>query len=127
MKRLWLVLALCSLPLSALAEDKEYLYFRDVNVSAYQNMRELFDLPNRPGNYEITLVSDSIGPLTFSVFRVHEDEETLIKRTRSFHLRDHEFQFPFPNRQGAYDLIVEIANSNPAGRAKVSVIVVELP
>jgi len=127
MKRLWLIALLFALPLSAPAEETEYLYYRDVKVSAYQSMREFFDLPDRPGNYEITLVSDAIGPLTFGVFRVHEDEDTLIKRTRSFRLRDHEFHLGFPNPHGEFDLIVEIANSNPAASAAVSVIVVEVP
>lgn len=127
MKHLWLIVLLYALPLPVSAEEAEYLYYRDVKVPAYQSMREFFDLPDRPGNYEITLVSDAIGPLTFGVFRVHEDEDTLIKRTRSFHLRDHELHLRFPNQHGEFDLIVEIANSNPASSAEVSVIVVEVP
>ena len=115
-----------SLPVQA-ADDKEYLYYRDVTVPAFQNMREFFNLPNRKGNYQVTLVSDSVGPLTFRIIRAEEDVEKEVKRQRSYNISDHEFHFPFENPDGKYDLIVEMANSNPVGSAKVSVIVVELP
>ncbi len=109
------------------AEDNEYLYYRDVTIPAFQNMREFFNLPNHPGHYQVTLVSDSVGPLTFRIIRAEEDIEIEIKRHRSYHVGDHEFHFSFANTEGKFDLIVEMANSNPAGSAKVSVIVVELP
>jgi len=115
-----------SAPLHA-AEEQEYLYFRDVTIPAFQNMREFFNLPNRQGSYEVTLVSDSIGPLTFRIIRAEEDVEKEIKRHRSYSISDHEFHLHFPNSEGKFDLIVEMANSNPAGSAKVSVIVVEQP
>jgi hypothetical protein len=121
-----LLLLTLSAPVQA-AEEKEYLYYRDVTIPAFQNMREFFNLPNRPGNYQVTLVSDSIGPLTFRIIRAEEDVEKEIKRQRSYHISDHEFHFPFANPEGKYDLIVEMANSNPAGSAKISVIVVEQP
>jgi len=121
-----LLLLTLSAPVQA-AEEKEYLYYRDVTIPAFQNMREFFNLPNRKGNYQVTLVSDSIGPLTFRIIRAEEDVEQEIKRQRSYSISDHEFHFPFANPEGKYDLIVEMANSNPAGAAKVSVIVVDLP
>jgi len=108
-------------------ENKEYLYYRDVNIPAFQNLREFFNLPNRPGEYQVTLVSDAIGPLTFRIIRAEEDIETEIKQTRSYSVGEHEFHLPFDNPDGKFDLIVEMANSNPVGSAKVSVIVVELP
>jgi len=117
---------LISLPAWA-AEDEDYLYYRDVSVSPYQNLREFFDMPNRAGVYQVTLVSDAIGPLTFTIRRVHGDKETVIQQARSFALKDHEFHAQFENAIGQDDLLVEIANSNPALGAKVSVIVVELP
>jgi len=123
---LLLILVLLT-PVHAWAEEQDYLYYRDVNVPAYQTLREFFDLPNRPGRYEVTLVSDAFGPLTFSIFRVYHEKEVLLKRSRSYKIRDHEFQVAFPNPHGDRDLIVEIANSNPAKSAKVSVYVVELP
>lgn len=106
---------------------EDYLYYRDVTVPPYQQLREFFDLPDRPGNYEITLVSDAVGPLTFKLLRVQEDREHAFRQGRSYRLGDHEFQARFPNPRGLYDLIVVIANSNPAAPAKVSVYVVELP
>ncbi|MDX8395370.1 MAG: hypothetical protein R8K22_03040 [Mariprofundaceae bacterium] len=111
----------------AFAEEQEYLYYRDINVPPYQKLREFFDLPNRPGNYEVTLVSDAVGPLTFHLIRVEEEKETTINKHRSYSLKDHEFHVPFTNRNGKYDLIVEMANSNPASKAKVSVFVIEQP
>ncbi|MDX8404465.1 MAG: hypothetical protein R8K54_08700 [Mariprofundaceae bacterium] len=120
-----LLLLMLSAP--AQAEEQEYLYYRDVTIPAFQNMREFFNLPDRKGNYQVTLVSDSIGPLTFRIIRAEEDVEKEIKRHRSYSISDHEFHFPFTNREGKFDLIVEMANSNPAGSAKVSVIVVEQP
>jgi hypothetical protein len=107
--------------------NNEYLYYRDLNVPAYQSLREFFDLPNRPGKYQITLISDSLGPLTFRIIRAQEDHETVLENRRSYRLKDHEFHMYYDNPQGKYDLIVEIANSNPTGSAKVSVIVTEPP
>jgi len=109
------------------AEHKDYLYYRDVSVSPYQNLREFFDMPDRAGIYQVTLVSDAIGPLTFTIQRVHGDKEMMIQQARSFAVKDHEFHAQFENTSGQDDLLVEIANSNPALGAKVSVIVVELP
>lgn len=109
------------------AEEKEYLYYRDVTIPAFQKMREFFNLPNRKAHYQVTLVSDSIGPLTFRIIRVEDDVEVEIKRHRSYSIGDHEFHLPFDNPEGKYDLIVEMANSNPVTSAKVSVIVVEPP
>lgn len=120
---LFLILMLLTFP--AHAEDKEYLYYRDVTITAFQNLREFFNLPNRPQNYEITLISDAIGPLTFTVIRVEDDKETILDRSRSYRIGDHNFHIHFKNPEGHYDLIVEMANSNPAGSANVSVIVVE--
>jgi len=114
-------------PQICLAGEQNYLYSREVNVPAFQTLREFFDLPDRPGNYEVTLVSDAIGPLTFHVLRVHEETETTVKRTRSYKVRDHEFHQSFNNPAGRYDLIVAISNANPAAAARVSVFVVELP
>jgi len=108
-------------------EQKDYLYFRDVNVGPYQNLREFFDMPDRSGHYQVTLVSDSIGPLTFDVRRVEGEKETHLQKTRSYAIGDHEFHSVFNNMAGKDDLMVEIANSNPVFSAKVSVIVVELP
>ncbi len=115
-----------AMPLQA-AEEKNYLYYRDVSIPAFQNMREFFNLPNRPGKYQVTLVSDAIGPLTFRILRAEEDLEQEIKQQRSYSIGDHEFHLPFDNPNGKFDLIVEMANSNPVGSAKVSVIVVEQP
>lgn len=122
---LFLLLFLAS-PLQA-AEEKNYLYYRDVTIPAFQNMREFFNLPNRPGDYQVTLVSDAVGPLTFRILRAEEDLEKEIKKQRSYSVGDHEFHLPFANPEGKFDLIVEMANSNPVGSAKVSVIVVEQP
>ena len=123
----WVLLMLI-LPAAGWAQEKQdYLYQRDVTVPAYHTLREFFDMPNRPGTYEVTLVSDAIGPLTFRIIRVQGDREHTIKRARSYHVHEHEFQASFNNPKGAYDLIVEISNSNPAEGAKVTVFVVELP
>ena len=123
------MLALLFISSTAWAEDQQqdYLYERDVIVPAFQTLREFFDMPNHPGNYEVTLVSDSIGPLTFRVIRVQGEKEHTIKRQRSYRVNDHAFHATFRNPLGTDDLIVEIANSNPAARAKVSVYVVQLP
>jgi len=107
--------------------DKEYLYFRDANVPPFQKSREFFDMPNRKGFFEVTLVSDSVGPLTFRIVRVKGDVERTEVQRRSYSMGNHEFQARFDNAAGEDDLIVEIANSNPAAVAKVSVFVVELP
>jgi len=109
------------------ATETDYLYYRDANVPPFQKSREFFDMPNRPGTYEVTMVSDTVGPLTFRVVRVHGDHEETIQQKRSYKIGVHEFQARFNNPAGADDLIVEIANSNPATVAKVAVFVVELP
>ncbi len=106
---------------------QDYLYFRDANVPPFQKSREFFDMPDRPGYYGITLVSDDVGPLTFRILRVDDDVEKLIKHQRSYSLKNHEFSMRFANPKGQYDLIVEIANSNPLTSSSVSVIVVEEP
>lgn len=110
-----------------LANETDYLYYRDANVPPFQKSREFFDMPNRPGLYEVTMVSDTVGPLTFRVVRVHGDIEQTMQQRRSYKIGAHEFQARFNNPEGADDLIVEIANSNPAAVAKVAVFVVELP
>ena len=134
MRHLSFALLLCCLilPLGSLAAesqasgpDQNYLYYRDANVPPFQKSREFFDMPNRPGRYGITLVSYDTGPLTFQILRVEEEIEKIINIHRSYDLNDHEFHMVFDNPDGKFDLIVEIANSNPVSRAKVSVIVVE--
>ncbi len=122
-----LVVLLLLLAPSIPAGAQDYLYSRDVNVPAFQTLREFFDLPDRPGRYEVTMVSEAIGPLTFRVLRVHEESEKVLKQTRSYHVGNHEFNLSFNNPAGRYDLMVEISNANPAAKARVSVIVVELP
>lgn len=109
------------------ASQQDYLYQRDVTVPAYQTLREFFDMPNRPGNYEVTLLSDGIGPLTFRVTRVRDEHEQLLGSKRSYRVGTHDFQQRFNNPQGEDDLMVEISNSNPAAKARVSLFVVELP
>ncbi|MDX8390957.1 MAG: hypothetical protein R8K53_00055 [Mariprofundaceae bacterium] len=113
------------LPAAAMAQD--YLYQRDVTVPAYQTMREFFDMPNRAGHYEVTLVSEAVGPLTFKIIRVRGDQEHSLARKRSYHVGSHSVQQRFNNPQGEDDLMVEIANSNPAVESVVTVFVVELP
>ncbi|HXH63953.1 MAG TPA: hypothetical protein VNH42_00415 [Mariprofundaceae bacterium] len=108
-------------------QDHEYLYYRDLTVPPFQSLREFFDLPNHPGSYEITLVSEALGPLTFKVMRVRGEHETTLQQYRSYHIHDHEFHLKFDNTDGQADLMVSIANSNPATSAKVTVIVVQLP
>lgn len=127
----WLLLALL-LPLGGHAAESQngdtqqnYLYYRDANVPPFQKSREFFDMPDRPGKYGITLISYDVGPLTFQVLRVEDDVEKMIRFHRSYSFKDHEFHMVFDNPDGVFDLIVEIANSNPMSRAKVSVIVVE--
>jgi len=128
MMRLWLCALFCLCSVSAwAAEQEDYLYFRDVSISPYQNLREFFDMPNRAGSYQITLVSDSVGPLTFTISRVEGDLETQVKQIRSYAVGDHEFHYAFDNPTGEDDLLVEIANSNPILGVNLSVIVVELP
>jgi excinuclease UvrABC nuclease subunit len=127
-----LLLAATALPWAAHAADNqgpdhEYLYYRDLNVPPFQSLREFFDLPNHPGNYEVTLVSEAVGPLTFKVMRVRGEHEVTLKQYRSYHIHDHEFHLTFDNSDGQADLMVGIANSNPATSAKVTVIVVQLP
>jgi len=120
-------LVLLCVAMPAQAADKDYLYYRDANVPPFQESREFFDMPNRPGLYEVTLFSENVGPLTFRMARVHEEHESTLVQSRSYKVGNHEFQARFDNPRGVDDLIVEIANSNPASVARVSVIVVELP
>lgn len=115
---------LCVPPCNALAT--EYLYQRDVKVPAYQTLREFFDMPDRPGRYEVSMYSESIGPLTFRVTRVQGEHEHLIGSKRSYSVGSHDFQQDFDNGDGKDDLMVKISNSNPAAIAVVSVYVVEL-
>jgi len=107
--------------------DKEYLYYRDVMVPQFQKLREFFDMPDRPGHYEVTMVSDAVRPLSFRLVRVQGDHEITVVQKRSYKVGDHQFQSRFDNPKGEDDLLVEISNSNPAVAAKVSVYVVELP
>ncbi len=107
--------------------DEEYLYYRDANVPPFQKSREFFDMPNRKGFFEVTMVSDAVGPLTFRIVRVSGDAEKTQVQQRSYRVGSHEFQTRFDNASGHDDLIVEISNSNPAIVAKVAVFVVELP
>jgi hypothetical protein len=109
------------------AAPQEYIYDRDVIVPPYQTLREFFDMPNRPGHYEVTMVSEAIGPLTFKVIRVKGEHEIIQGSKRSYNVGSHDFQQRFDNPTGNDDLIVQIANSNPATNAKVTVYVVELP
>jgi len=111
---------------NGIALDKDYLYYRDANVPPFQKSREFFDMPNRPGSYEVTLVSESIGPLTFRLVRVTGDQEKTVVEQRSYRAGNHEFQARFDNDSGKDDLIVEISNSNPVVAATVSVVVVEI-
>ncbi|MDX8393162.1 MAG: hypothetical protein R8K21_01070 [Mariprofundales bacterium] len=106
-------------------EENEYLYYRDVRVAPYQNLREFFDMPDRFGRYEVTLISESLGPLTFRILRAHDDKESIIKQKRSYHVGNHEFRMLFTIDDKNDDLIVEIANSNPAATANISLFVVE--
>jgi len=110
----------------AIEIDKDYLYYRDANVPPFQESREFFDMPNRPGHYEVTMVSESIGPLTFRLVRVTGEREKTVVQQRSYRAGNHEFQARFDNTSGEDDLIVEIANSNPVVAATVSVVVVEV-
>lgn len=108
-------------------KDAEYLYFRESSIAPYQNMREFFDMPNRPGTYEVTLLSDAMSPLTFHLIRSHDGEDgKTLKKKRSFHLGDHNFHYYFTNPKGEDDLVVEVANSNPTMKANVSIVVTEL-
>jgi len=111
---------------SAIEIDKDYLYYRDANVPPFQKSREFFDMPNRPGSYEVTMVSESIGPLTFRLVRVTGEREKTVVQQRSYRAGNHEFQARFDNMSGEDDLIVEISNSNPVVAATVSVVVVEI-
>ncbi|MDQ6963851.1 MAG: hypothetical protein Q9M13_02900 [Mariprofundales bacterium] len=109
------------------AHGSEYLYYRDVVIPPFKSMREFFDLPNRSGEYEVTLVSDALGPLTFRLLRVEDEHESLAIKSRSYSIEDHQFQASFTNSSGKDDLIVIIDNSNPLVSARVSVYVVEPP
>ncbi|MDQ6982520.1 MAG: hypothetical protein Q9M08_05910 [Mariprofundus sp.] len=117
----------CAIEAGGFEFDKEYLYSRDAIVPPFQKSREFFDMPNRPGNYEVIMVSENVGPLTFRMVRARgEQEKTLVQR-RSYRAGNHEFEAYFNNLSGNDDLIVEIANSNPVASATVSVFVVEVP
>ncbi len=118
---------MASVELHAFEFDKNYLYYRDAHVPPFQKSREFFDMPDRPGFFEVTMVSDTAGPLTFRIVRVRDEVEQTLAQKRSYHVGSHEFQAHFDNVEGSDDLIVEIANSNPAAVAKVAVFVVELP
>jgi len=131
MMRFCFVVFLTLLVTPAMAADEhqeDYLYFREVHLAPYQHLREFFDIPNRSGVYEVTLVSDSLGPLTFAILRVlkEDDVETLVRQERSYHMNNHEFHAKFENLKDKDDLLVEITNSNPFFAATVSVIVVEV-
>jgi len=131
MMRLYFFVLFALLATPAVAADEhqeDYLYFREVHLAPYQHLREFFDIPNRAGVYQVTLLSDSLGPLTFAVLRVlkEDDVETLLRQERSYHINNHEFQVIFKNLQDTDDLLVEITNSNPFWGANVSVIVVEI-
>ncbi|RMH53072.1 MAG: hypothetical protein D6682_00175 [Zetaproteobacteria bacterium] len=108
-------------------EASEYLYYRDVVIPPFKSMREFFDLPDRRGSYEVTVVSDSLGPLTFRVLRVQGEAERLEVRRRSYRIQNHLFQAAFDNRGGKDDLMVVIDNANPLQSARVSLYVIEPP
>ena len=122
-----LLLFIAPAPSSQAAGIQDYLYERDVIVPAYQTLREFFDMPNRPGRYDVTLLSDDVGPLTFRVIRIQGEHEITVGKKRSYQFGSHSFQQTFNNNQGKDDIMVEIANSNPAAKARVTVYVVELP
>lgn len=125
----FLLFASLAMPAMAAGEHKDdFLYYREVNLAPYQHLREFFDIPNRAGVYDVTLVSDSLGPLTFAVLRVskEDDIEVLVRKKRSYHINNHEFHATFKNLKDTDDLLVEITNSNPLWAANVSVIVIEL-
>ena len=109
----------------AAGNDKEYLYFRDVTIAPYQNMREFFDLPDRQGRYEIHVISEAMAPLTLKLIRLQGEKESVFVTKRSFHLGDHQFKFHFSNPTGKDDLAIEVANSNPTMAAKASMIIIE--
>ncbi|MDQ6950123.1 MAG: hypothetical protein Q9M26_00490 [Mariprofundales bacterium] len=108
-------------------QANEYLYYRDLVIPPFKSLREFFDLPNRSGNYEVTLVSDAIGPLTFHMLRIQGEHERLELQNRSYQAEDHQFIAAFANPSGKDDLMVVIDNSNPLLSAKVSIYVVEPP
>jgi len=110
----------------AFSLDKEYLYSRDANVPPFQKSREFFNMPDRPGSYEVIMFSENIGPLTFRVVRARGEQEKTLVQQRSYHIGNHVFEALFDNPSGNDDLIVEVANSNPAIAATVSVYVVEI-
>lgn len=122
---LWL--PVCSYAGNFGSEHNDYMYDRDLTIPPFHSQRQYFDLPDHPGNYEITLVSESVGPLTFKVMQVHGLREVTLKQYRSYHIHNHDFHLNFHDTDGQTDLAVDIANSNPAASAKVTVIVVQLP
>jgi|UPI0003787BCE hypothetical protein len=126
----WFSLLLLTLLLSVAEataeEEKDYLYYREISIAPYQNMREFFDLPDRAGVYDVTLLSQAMTPLTFHLIRLHGDEEKSVKKKRSFHLGNHRFEYHMNNPKGDLDLAVEVANSNPTMKVKVIIVVVEI-
>ncbi len=106
-------------------EERGYLYFREITIAPYQNMREFFDLPDHPGHYDIQVLSEAMTPLTVHVIRLRDEQETIFARKRSFHLGNHRFQFHFTNDRGSDDLAIEVANSNPTRKVTVSMIIIE--
>ncbi len=126
-RKVFLLLAICMLTTPAAADSPgDYLYYRDATVPPFQKSREFFSMPKRPGKYEISLISESIGPLTFRILRVHNEQEHTLQQMRSYNISNHEFHANFDNPSGKDHLVVEIANSNPLLNAKVSVYVVEV-
>ena len=126
MLALILLLGGWALDAGAFELDKDYLYSRDANVPPFQKSREFFDMPDRPGSYEVSVISENIGALTFRVVRVHSEREKTLVQRRSYSVGNHEFEARFDNLSGNDDLIVEIANSNPVASATVSVFVIEI-
>jgi len=126
----WLTLLLSTLVISvaesSAEEEKDYLYYREITIAPYQNMREFFDLPDRPGVYDVTLLSQAMTPLTFHLIRLHGEEEKSVKKNRSFRLGNHRFEYRMNNPKGDLDLAVEVANSNPTMKVQVSIVVVEI-
>jgi len=111
---------------SATEEKNDYLYYREITIAPYQNMREFFDLPDHAGVYDVTLLSQAMTPLTFHLIRLHGDEEKSLKKKRSYHLGNHRFEYRMNNPKGDLDLAVEVANSNPTMKVKVTIVVVEI-
>jgi len=116
--------ALLLLPVLALAGDK-FVYQREIKVPPFQRVHEVFELPARPAKYDVAMLSDSLGPLTFRVLQLSGSGERELLNKRSLKLSNHQIYTSFYNPGGEYKLVVEIANSNPASIAHVTVIVGE--